>query len=94
VLQVTNEQPKRDAVLCAQDRIEETTVRIRCRSSSVRAKLAGRKYCGHVWEEEDVKEMRERAAKGNTTILCPNCALGHVVGGIPGRPGVWIGALL
>lgn len=96
MLQVTEDAARPGTMICAQTRIEDDDTRIPCRSSSVKAKMVGQKFCGHVWEQADVQEMRDRGAKGNFTFYCPmpKCRLAHVVSRVHGKPGLWIGALI
>lgn len=96
MLQVTEDRPKPDTMICAQVRIDDDDKKIQCRSSSVKARMVGQKFCGHVWDEAEVQEMRDRGAKGNFTFYCPTekCRLAHVVSHVPGKPGLWIGALI
>jgi len=96
VLEVTELPAREGTMICAQVRIQDGDKKVACRSSSVKAKLVGQKYCGHVWGEQDVKEMLERGEKGNFTFFCPmpKCRLAHVVSRVAGKVGLWIGALI
>lgn len=96
MLQVTEDPARPGTMICAQIQILDSDTKIQCRSSSIKARMLGQKFCGHVWDAADVQEMRTLGAKGNFTLYCPipKCKLAHVVSTIPGKPGLWIGALI